>query len=79
MYDCKERFKFAYGNYSEQGNEKKENTDMALDFMYGLEGAKYGIFVTEIINDIKKGFVSQSEDVSEVFIMANTRVVVSPG
>ena len=79
LYDYKERFEFAYDNYVEQGNEAKESADIALDFMYGLEGTKYGIFVAEIINDIQKGSISQPTDLNEVFIMANTRVVVSRG
>ena len=47
--------------------------------MYGLEGTKYGTSVAEIINDVQKGYISQPTDLNTVFIMANTRVVVSQG
>ena len=63
----------------EQGNEGKENADIVLDFIYGLEADKYGIFVAEIINDIQKKSISQPQSINEVFIMVNTRVVVSRG
>ena len=79
LHDYKERFQFSYDNYVEQGNDAKDDADVALDFMYGLEGSKYGGFVAEIINDVQKGSITQPADLNAVFIMANTRVVASRG
>lgn len=79
LYYYKEKFEFVYENYIEQGNEKKENEDIALDFLYRLDDNKYGIFVAEIINNIQKGSIAHPENINEIFIMANTRVVVSRG
>ena len=40
---------------------------------------KYGAFVAEIINDVSKGSINQPGDINEIFILDNTRVVVSRG
>ena len=58
LYDYKESFEFTHENYVEQGKLTKTNEDMALDFMYGLEAAKYGVFVANIINNVQKGSIS---------------------
>ena len=71
------RFEFDYENYLTQGNDAKSQEDMAMDFMYALHGGRYGGFVAEIINDVAKGAINQPKDVNAVFLLANTRVVVS--
>lgn len=79
LYNYKEKFEFAYDKYVEMGNEKKDNADIALSFLYGLDSNKYGSFVAEIINDISEESIQQQENINEIFILANTRAVVSRG
>ena len=79
LYDYKERFEFAYENFLEMNNTKKDDADIALDFLYGLHADKYSAFVAEINNDVSKGSIKQPEDINEIFVLANTRVVVSRG
>ena len=79
MYDYKEICEVAYENSVEQGNKRKDSPDIALDFMYGLEGDKYSVFVAETINDIQKCAISQPGDIHQVFSLAKPMVVVSRG
>ena len=77
LEDFCERFAFAYDNYLDQGNKVKDKKDLALDFLYALEGTHYGTFVAEVLNHISKGAIMQPESLHKVFLMVNTRVVVT--
>ena len=48
-----------------------------MDFMYAIDGARYGGFVAEILNDISKGAIGQPGVINDVFTLANNRVVIS--
>ena len=48
-----------------------------MDFMYALDGARYGEFVADILNDVAKGAIAQPATKNEVFNLAVSRVVVS--
>ena len=79
LADFKCRFDFAYQCFVDRGNAEKSEEDKAMDFMYVLDGVKYGEFTTEILNDVAKGAIRQPSTVNAVFTLANTRVVVSKG
>ena len=61
------------------GNTEKDDADIALDFLYGLCADKYSAFTAKILNDVSKGAIKHPKDINAVFILANTRVVVSRG
>lgn len=42
------RFDFMYECYVDQGNVEKTHHDRAINFMYALDAARYGEFITEI-------------------------------
>jgi len=74
--DYKEQFDNKYESYVAHGNPEKTEEDRAIDFLEGLDKSKYGEFVVEIINDIAKGSMKPPKNVNEVFILANSRLVV---
>lgn len=48
----KERFEFRYQNFIEQKNPAKEDEDLAIGFMYAMDGARYDGFVAKILNNV---------------------------
>lgn len=74
--DYKMRFDNKYESYVAHGNPEKSEEDRAMDFLEGLDKSKYGDFVVEIINDIAKKAMEPPKTVNEVFVLANSRLVV---
>lgn len=83
LADFKVRFDFMYECYVDQGNVEKTCQDRAIDFMYALDAARYGEFITEILNDVAKVAIVQPKDVNLFFFcwqiqaLLLVRVVVS--
>lgn len=76
LMDYKARFDIKYESYVAQGNPEKDEADRAMDFLEGLDKSRYGEFVVEVINDVAKGSMSPPKSVNEVFVLANTRLIV---
>eukprot|EP00557_Chaetoceros_sp_GSL56_P005694 CAMPEP_0176500028 /NCGR_PEP_ID=MMETSP0200_2-20121128/13286_1 /TAXON_ID=947934 /ORGANISM="Chaetoceros sp., Strain GSL56" /LENGTH=1532 /DNA_ID=CAMNT_0017898575 /DNA_START=170 /DNA_END=4768 /DNA_ORIENTATION=+ len=76
LMDYKARFDVKYESYVAQGNPEKDEADRAMDFLEGLDKSKYGEFVVEVINDVAKGSMKPPQSVNEVFVLANTRLIV---
>ena len=70
LADFKSRFDFAYQCFIDRGNAEKSEEDKAMDFMYALDGVRYGEFTTEILNDMAKGAISQPSTVNSVFYIS---------
>ena len=48
-----------------------------LDFIQVLDGTHYGSFVDKVLNDISKRAIKYTKSPHKVFVMVNTRVLVS--
>lgn len=55
--------------------------DIAMDFMYGLDNARYLEFQVEYVNDLQKGSmkVKHIADLNKMYILASRCVVVRTG
>ena len=76
LRDYKARFDVKYESYVAQGNPPKDEADQAMDFLEGLDKSRYGEFVVEVINDVAKGSMKAPKSVNDVFVLANTRLIV---
>jgi len=76
LVDYKARFDSKYDSYVAQGNPEKNEEDRAMDFLESLDKSRYGEFVVEVINDIAKGSMQPPKTVNEVYVLANTRLIV---
>jgi len=56
-YDYKKRFDARLDALTASGNSLPTDADIAMDFMYGLDYARYAEFKAEIVNDMQKGTV----------------------
>jgi Mg-chelatase subunit ChlI len=72
IVDYKRSFDSRLQAYEFSGNKKMEDGDIALDFMYGLDNARYAEFKAEIVNDAAKVI----KDLNEMYVLASRRVVV---
>jgi hypothetical protein len=76
LFDFKARFDSRYDAYKDQGNVELTEEDVAMDFLESLDRARYSKFIVETINDIAKGVMDPPKDVNQVYVLANTRLVV---
>lgn len=53
--------------------------DKAMDFMYALNGTRYGKFVAEILNEVTKKAIAQPKWLNEIYVVTNPREIVSKG
>jgi len=74
--DFKVKFDAKYKSYLDHGNPKREDPDVAIEFLTALDTSRYGEFMTELINGMNMGTVKRPASVNEVYNMANTRVVL---
>jgi hypothetical protein len=79
LVDFKARFDSRYDEYKDQGNVELSEEDVAMDFLESLDRARYSDFIVETINDIAKGVMESPKDVNQVYVLANTRLVVKKG
>ena len=79
LVDFKARFDSRYDAYKDQGNVELSEEDVAMDFLESLDRARYSDFIVETINDIAKGVMAPPKDVNQVYVLANTRLVVKRG
>jgi hypothetical protein len=79
LVDFKARFDSRYDAYKDQGNVELTEEDVAMDFLESLDRARYSDFIVETINDIAKGVMESPKDVNQVYVLANTRLVVKKG
>jgi hypothetical protein len=70
----KERFDASHEAYKANDNPKMKPEDVAMDFMNGLDDARYADFKVEIINDIAKGSVEQPKDKTVIYLLASRRL-----
>jgi hypothetical protein len=62
------------------GNVAPLKEDIVMDFMYGLDNARYADFKAEIVNNMQKGtLTTQIDDLNKMYILASRRVVVKIG
>jgi hypothetical protein len=61
------------------GNDVPTPTDIAMDFLYGLDNVRYGDFKAEVVNDMQKGLAVDLDDLNKMYVLASRRVVVRTG
>ena len=61
------------------GNPAASDTDVAMDFMYGLDNSRYTEFKAEVVNDMQKGSSVSLDDLNKLYVVASRRVVVKSG
>jgi hypothetical protein len=80
IVDYKRKFDARLDAYVVSGNTAPDKEDVAMDFMYGLDNARWADFKAEIVNDLTKGTLStQVNDLNKMYILASRRVVVKTG
>jgi hypothetical protein len=80
IVDYKRKFDAQLDALLVSGNQKPEKEEIAMDFMYGLDNARYADFKAEIVNDMQKGtLTTQIDDLNKMYILASRRVVVKIG
>lgn len=47
-----------------------------MDFMYGLDNARYADFKADIVNDIAKEVMTQPKDLNTMYVLASRCVIV---
>ena len=78
--DYKRKFDARLDALTVSGNIAPTKEDVAMDFMYGLDNARYADFKAEIVNDLQKGTITnQVNDLNKMYILASRRVVVKTG
>ncbi len=50
-----------------------------MDFLHGLDNARYAEFKAEVVNDMQKGMSALLDDLNKMFVLASRRVVVKTG
>jgi hypothetical protein len=58
------------------GNVAASNSDVAMDFMYGLDNGRYAEFKAEVVNDMQKGSSVSLDDLNKMYVVASRRVLV---
>jgi len=80
IVDYMRKFDARLDTFTVSGNVAPPKEDIAIDFMYGLDNARYADFKAEIINDLQKGtLTTQVDDLNKIYILASRRVVVRTG
>jgi hypothetical protein len=79
IVDYKKRFDARLDAFTVSGNTAPPK-DVAVDFMYGLDNARYAELKAEIVNDLQKGtLTTQIDDLNKMYILASRCVVVKTG
>jgi len=79
IMDYKRRFDAKLDALKDSGNVVASDADIAMDFLYGLDNARYAEFKAEVINDMKKGSVVCLDDLNKMYVVASRRVAVKTG
>jgi hypothetical protein len=80
IVDFKRKFDARLDAFIVSGNIAQPKAAVAMDFMYGLDNARWAGFKAEIVNDLTKGTLStQVDDLNKVHILPSHRVVVKTG
>jgi len=77
--DYKRRFDAKLNALVASANPAASDTDVAMDFMYGLDNSRYAEFKAEVVNDIQKGSSVSLDDLKKMYVVASRRVVVKSG
>ena len=76
IVDYKRLFDARLEAYKASGNVAMSDTDIAMDFMYGLDNERYAELKAELVNDIAKKVMTTPKDLNEMYVLASRRVVV---
>ena len=76
LIDFKRQYDLKYKAYVTLGNDAKDETDQAINFLNALDRSRYGEFVVEYLNGISFGSIEAPKNVEEVYDLANTRLQV---
>jgi hypothetical protein len=80
IVDYKQKFDARLDAFVVSRNTAPEKEDVAMDFMYGLDNARWADFKAEIVNDLTKGtLLTQVNGLNKMYILASQRVVVKTG
>ena len=80
IVDYKRKFDAHLDAFTVSGNVAPPKEDIAIDFMYGLDNARYADFKAEIVNGMQKGMLmAPVDDLNKMYILASRRVVVKMG
>jgi hypothetical protein len=80
IVDYKRKFDTRLDALTVSGNTAPAKEDVAIDFMYGLDNARYADFKAEIVNDLQKGMITnQVDDLNKMYVLASCRVMVRTG
>lgn len=73
----KQRFDAAYEAYNDLENPVLSEIDAVMDFMSGLDDARYAEFKASLMNDIARGAMELPKTVNDMFVLASRYVVVN--
>jgi hypothetical protein len=80
IVDYKRKFDARLDALTVSGNNAPAKEDVAINFMYGLDNARYADFKAEIMNNLQKGTITnQVDDLNKMYFLASRRVVVRTG
>jgi hypothetical protein len=80
IVDYKRKFDARLDAFTVSGNVVPPQENIAMDFMYGLDNARYAEFKAEIVNDLQKGtLTTQISDLNKMYILASQQVVMKTG
>jgi hypothetical protein len=63
-------------NYKEQENPPMSDTDMAIDFMNGLDDHRYDGFKVDLINGIGQGSMKLSATLNKMYMLASQKLTI---
>jgi hypothetical protein len=70
--DYKWKFDARLDAFVVSGNIVPPKEDIAMDFMYGLDNARYADFKAEIVNNMQKGTLrTQLDDLNKMYTLAS--------
>lgn len=73
----KQRFDAGWEAYRDLDNPPMDESDVAMDFMDGLDDARYADFKVGLTNDISRGAISLPTTVNEMYVLASRHLVVN--
>jgi hypothetical protein len=58
-------------------NPEMDETDVALDFLHGLDDTRYADFKVSQLNDIDRGAIEVPSTVNKMYLLASRHLVVT--
>ena len=74
LFEHRSIFDLKYKAYVSQGNKKKDDEDVAMDFLQSLDNSRYSGFKVSFMNGISMGSIQAPKSLNDVYNKANQRV-----